>query len=187
MFLFDSEKHEYTLDGKTVPSVTQIIKPLSDFSNIPEETLAYASERGTAVHKACEIINLGQEFAGPLDSVIVPYVDAWQLFIKEKRVIITEAEQRLYHPTMKYAGTFDALAMIDDCEWLLDIKCIATLHPRIGVQLAGYEGLINRKVRRGAVQLKSDGSYRFAEYKNKSDWPVFVSLLTIFNFKENNK
>lgn len=187
MLLFNEALHTYTLDGKVLPSVTKIIAPLADFSGISAETLAYASARGTAVHKACEILNLGCSFAEPLNPVLVPYVDAWQLFIKEKRVIITAAEKRLYHPTMKYAGMYDAEGFIDGEEWLIDIKAVATLHPRIGVQLAGYAGMLNKKVRRAAVQLKPDGQYLFQEYANKSDWPVFVSCLTILNFKENHK
>lgn len=186
MLHFDEENHIYTVDGEVYPGVTSVIKPLLSFGGTSEAILEYAANRGRAVHKACEIRNAGQQFAKPLDPVIVPYLDAWDKFLREKRVTITAAEQHLAHGTMRYAGTFDALGEIENDEWLLDIKAVAKLHPATGVQLAGYEGLLGRKVRRAAVQLKPDGTYLFQEYRNKSDWPVFVSCLTIYNYRINN-
>jgi hypothetical protein len=184
---FDEERHIYTRDGKILPSVTQIIKPIIEYSDaIPADVMEYASQRGKAAHKACEIIDIGGTFAEELDPVIVPYVDAWNLFVKEKRVTITQTEQHLDHKVMHYAGTFDAVGMIGNDEWLIDRKCIAQLHPAVGIQLAGYEGLLGRKVRRAAVQLKPDGKYVFQEYTGRSDWPVFVSLLTVHNWRSNN-
>ena len=183
---FDPDKHIYTLNGIIIPSVTTILKPLSDYDGIPQEVLDYAAARGTAVHRACEIFNNGEEFAAPLDSVIEPYFSAWRKFFQEHNMKITASEQRLHHPTFKYAGSFDALADINGEEWLLDIKCTSKLMPSVGPQLAAYQELLGRKVRRAAVQLKKDGTYSFQEYKNKSDLPVFFACLTIHNFKENH-
>ena len=194
MLEFDESKHEYRLRGKILPSVTQIIKLISPkFEGIPEAVLEYASQRGRAVHKACEIFNNGQEFSEPLDDVIVPYLDAWKRFIDEKHVRIISSEQHMYHPTMHYAGRFDCIGLIDDEEWTLDIKAIAKLHAAIGVQLAGYNGLRNAhagKIHcnthcdfpRAAVQLKPDGTYKFEQYNNRSDFAVFVSCMTVHNF-----
>ena len=184
---FDEARHIYTRNGKVLPSVTQIIKPITEYSSaISPEIMAHAALRGQAVHKACEIIDMGLEFAEPLSEEIVPYVDAWKLFVAEKRVTITATEQRLFHPTMQYAGTFDAIGVIGNDEWLIDRKAIAQLTPAIGVQTAGYEAMLGRKVRRAAVQLKSNGGYVFQEYASRTDWPVFVSLLTIHNWKANH-
>lgn len=183
----DAEHHIYTRNGKVLPSVTQIIKPITEYSSmISEEVMEHAARRGRAVHKACEIIDMGLEFAEPLDEEIVPYVDAWKLFCAEKRVTITATEQILFHPTMHYAGTFDAIGMIGNDEWLIDRKAITQLTPAIGVQTAGYAGMLGRKVRRAAVQLKPDGKYIFEEYPLRTDWPVFVACLTVFNFKHNH-
>jgi hypothetical protein len=184
---FNEELHTYHVGGVRYPSVTEIIKPLSNFKGVSESVLEYAAGRGRAVHKACEIYNRGEEFAAPLDPVIVPYFNAWKRFVNEKDVVIMSAEQHLAHPTMRYAGTFDATAAVALDDWLLDIKAVAQLQPCTGVQLAGYANLIGRPaIRRAAVQLKPDGTYLFHEYKSKSDWPTFVSCLTIHNFRSNN-
>ena len=194
---FDEETHTYRVDGCVYPGVTTIIKPLYSLDGPSESVLEYARGRGQAVHRAAEIYNKGEQFAGPLDPVVQPYFDAWLKFVKEKRVTITSAEQRLHHPTMKYAGTWDATATMEDSgtdDWTLDIKAIAKLHASVGVQLSAYQKLreANGRIasgvrcRRAAVQLKPDGNYLFQEYSNHSDWPTFVSCLTVHNFRVNN-
>lgn len=179
--IFIEEGHRYLLDGVEIPSVTQIIKPLYDFSGISQARLDYASERGTAVHKATELSDMDDLDEDALDPVIVPYLDAWKKFRFEMGVEIIGMEQQLYSTTHKYAGTFDRIAVIDGDSWLLDIKATASLSPAVGVQLAGYAGLTTVK-RRGAVQLLPSGEYRLKEYSSKSDWPTFLSLLTVFNW-----
>lgn len=180
---FNEEKHEYKINGVLVPSVTQIIKVLYDFEGIPEDKLEHAALRGKAVHKACEIFNLGQEFAWPLSNEIVPYFEAWKKFVRETGLVVTDAERQLGHPHMMYAGTLDVSGLIKKTKWLLDIKAVSELSPATGVQLAGYMGMTGETMKRGAVQLKPDGTYKFQEYKEASDWPTFVACLSVFNFR----
>lgn len=184
---FDESKHEYKRDGVILPSVTQIISILHDFNGIPTQNLEYARGRGLAVHKAIEIFNLGKEFAEPLDPVIVPYLDAWEKFISETGMEITATEQHLDHPRLHYAGTFDARGHKGREKWLLDVKAVNVLSRATGVQLAAYEQLTGEVLRRAAVQVKPDGTYVFQEYDSRSDWPIFVSCLTIYNFRNNHK
>jgi len=184
---FTEEGHEYRFDGVVVPSVTQIIKPLYDFGGISAERLEYASNRGVAVHKATELWDMKDLDESTLDPVIVPYLEAWKRFISENGVEIVGMEQMHFHPVYRYAGQFDRIAIFNGGAWLLDIKATAALSPAIGVQLAGYGGLIPGTERRGAVQLKPDGTYRLQEYKSKTDWPTFLSLLTIFNWRKSNE
>ena len=198
IFEFNEERHEYQLNGVVIPGVTTVIRPLYSLDGPSEAVLEYAAGRGRAVHKACEIYNLGQQFSGPLDSVIQPYFEAWLKFLHEKRVTITGAEQQLYHPTMKYAGTFDAIGTMEDSgddDWTFDIKAIAKLHASIGVQLAAYSELrkndgvklpAGARHRRAAIQLKPDGKYVFQEYSNYSDFPTFLSCLNVHNFRMNH-
>lgn len=212
---FDEATHTYSVGGVVYPGVTTIIKPLYSLDGPSEAVLEYARGRGHAVHKACEIFNLSSFhtgsiaeasfrpydcFAQELDPVIKPYFDAWLKFIKQSRVTISGAEQRLFHPTMKYAGTFDARGTMEgtkEDQWLFDIKAIAKLHPSVGVQLAAYEKLVEEndvrsergpgvRRRRAAVQLKPDGNYVFQEYKGMADWPTFVSCYNVHNFRVNN-
>ena len=43
---FDEAAHEYRLDGRRLPSVTQLLAPLVDYSKVPRETLERAQALG---------------------------------------------------------------------------------------------------------------------------------------------
>ena len=58
-FTFDPIEHIYRFDGQRVPSVTQILEPLIDYSGVPNGVLQYAADRGTAVHLATEFYDDG--------------------------------------------------------------------------------------------------------------------------------
>lgn len=183
---FIEEGHVYLLDGVEIPSVTQIIAPLYDFAGISAARMEYASARGKAVHRATELYDMDDLDEAALDPVIFSYLEAWKRFKSENKVEITGMEQMLHNEKHSYAGKFDRTAVFDGGKWLLDIKATAALTPAIGVQLAGYGGLLDGTERRGAVQLKPDGTYRLQEYTSRSDWPTFLSLLTIYNWRKNN-
>ena len=58
MLEFIEETHTYLLDGKIIPSATQLLKeifPLK-YDNVPINILEKKSEYGTQVHKFIEII-----------------------------------------------------------------------------------------------------------------------------------
>ena len=64
MIRFDEENHRYTLDGKTLISVTQLMKKhglAPDYSAVSESVLAAKAERGTLIHKEIEDFNKGGE------------------------------------------------------------------------------------------------------------------------------
>ena len=55
---FDESKHEYTVNGKVLPSVTQLLKKhgiASDYSFVDKEVLEMSAKRGTAIHKEIEV------------------------------------------------------------------------------------------------------------------------------------
>lgn len=52
--IFDPVNHTYELNGKPVPSVTQLLDYKSDYHGIAATTLEKAAERGTAIHKEIE-------------------------------------------------------------------------------------------------------------------------------------
>ena len=57
MISFDKQTHTYTNDGRLLLSVTEVIKRYvfpDLYSNVPDEVLAKAAERGTATHAVIE-------------------------------------------------------------------------------------------------------------------------------------
>lgn len=59
MFTYDKENHKGYVDGKLIPSITQLLSIMFPMEEIPFERLEKASERGTKVHKDIELFNQG--------------------------------------------------------------------------------------------------------------------------------
>jgi len=179
---FNEERHEYRAGDVVVPSVTQILKPLTDFSMVPKDVLERASQFGRAVHKACELSDLGNLEEATLDSVLYPYLAGWKKFSREHAVKWVIIERPLYSDMHKYAGTPDRFGTVDGKAAVVDIKSSTSLYPAVGPQLAAYKNLVPGSppiCRRIGVLLKPDGNYELKEYTDRDDWSLFLSLLTV--------
>lgn len=182
---FDAETHVYRFKGEVVPSVTGILKPLQDFSSVPVSVLEAASNFGTAVHLACELWDKNVLDEDLLDPALAPYLAGWKQFSADHAVEWEMIEEQVYHPGLRYAGTLDRYGMVSGDRTVLDIKSSAGLYPAVGPQLAAYKNAIPFcpvTAARMAVQLKADGSYVAKKYTDRTDWPLFASLVTVRNW-----
>ncbi len=192
---FNAEKHEYYVDGKSVPGVTQLLGALYDLSGIPNAVLEFARERGSAVHKACELWDLGTLDEDSVDTTVQPYLDAWKKFVFETGFETEYIEQRLSSTNhMLYAGTLDRAGRMTKLKdnrqqkAVIDIKAVAKVAPVTGVQLAAYENLLlnNNYVStlRYAVQLLPNGTYKLHEFYGTQDWGCFVAQYTTYQWRK---
>ena len=189
---FDEANHLYFVNGKQTPSVSSILSPLVDFSYVPRETLEYASQRGTAVHRATELYDLGTLDDESVDEAVRPYLDAWKLFRDETGFVPRLIERRVHHADYGYCGTIDREGCMTELagspQAIIDIKTPVHLGPVVGLQLAAYQEALRSEGfqvdLRFAVQLRSDGNYRLQSYIEKSDFGVFVALLTLKRWRE---
>lgn len=182
---FDAETHVYRFLGEVVPSVTGILKPLQDFSSVPEPVLEAASNFGTAVHLACELWDKGVLDEDLLDPALAPYLAGWKQFSADHSVEWLMVEEQVYHPGLRYAGTLDRYGIVSGIRTVLDIKSSVGLYPAVGPQLAAYGNALPgapMSVVRMAVQLKADCSYVAKKYTDRTDWPLFASLVTVRNW-----
>lgn len=186
---FDHDTHTYRADGKVVPSVTQLLAPLFDFSMVREEVMALAAERGSAVHKATELFDGDDLDETSLDPRLVGYLDAWKRFRDEAKFEPFDdgIEKPLYHPIYGYAGTPDRFGTLKGEPCTLDLKTVSRLHAATAVQTAAYQqlGIKNGTPTsvRASVRLKPDGTYELKRYSSAKDWPMFLSLLTVHNWR----
>lgn len=184
--LFDETKHEYTVDGVKRPSVTDICSYITGqhYDSINASVLEYASRRGTAIHEACEIIDLGGE--PDLDPEIAPYLQAYMDFLHDYLPDWELIEQIVYDDVRKYCGTVDRFGVVGNEWWVLDIK--STGSPNRGnymsvcCQTVGYLlPLISRftddmVIKRKALYLRKDGTYRLLdceEWERKNNFEPF--------------
>ena len=140
---FEPVAHRYTLDGRVLPSVSTIIRPLSPgLDRIPRDVLAHAAQRGTWLHEAIALDLDGDLDEWTVPEVIAPEFAAWRQW-REK----AEAdgwrwlawERRVCSAALGFAGTLDLAAITPDGEpALLDHKRTAELPRSVPVQLTGY-------------------------------------------------
>jgi len=181
---FNPESHVYTLDGKTLPSVTTIIKEagLIDTTWFTDG----AATRGTYVHQATELLDRDDLDETSLDPALVPYVDAYKRFKADTGFYISGIEKRIHNATYGYAGTLDRVGKFpgDSIESIIDIK---TGKPEKwhGLQLAAYRLCLGNELRkRFGLYLSDSGIYRLERYTDRQDIQVFLACLTIYKFKE---
>ncbi len=197
-FEFDAGRHLYLLDGRPIPSVTQVIgeSGVVDYSFCAPEHLL----RGTYVHQACQFYDEGCLDEESVDPAIRPYLDAYILFRREAGFIPDLIERRLYyaqfqgvwhgwHPTLKYAGTLDRTGTLANHpgKWLIDLKSGV---PNSGVmlQLAAYAALMPdpRAYNLAAVYLRRNGTYSLSPVPSGQfdlHFAGFSGALALYNWK----
>lgn len=190
MLTFNEEKHEYRWNGNVVPSVTQILSPMMDFSMVNPEILRRAQLLGTYVHRTTELYDKDDLDIDALPDEIKPYLNAWIKFKKECAFEPETIESKLYHKHLVFSGTSDRTGLVRGRRSVIDIKKMLSLGPVIGMQLAAYQALHSLEgekiVDRYALGLRPDGTYRMVPYADPSDYPAFLSLLTIRNWRIKN-
>lgn len=189
---FDAATHTYTLDGRVLPSVTQVLKEarICDYSMIPQAVLQFAAERGTAVHLATQLLDEGDLDVESLDPVLAPYVQAWEKFKAETGFVSERIEKRIVNETYFYAGTYDRVGIgifQGGRRGIVDIKS-GILLPGHHVQLAAYAEAMGEPAttRRMLVQLRPDGQYRIEETPRSEfqrNFKVFLAALTCLHWR----
>ncbi|PFH08128.1 hypothetical protein BCF11_0480 [Collimonas sp. PA-H2] len=190
MLTFDTSKHEYRWNGNVVPSVTQILSPMMNFSMLNPEVLQRAQKLGTAVHRMTELYDKDDLDTDSLSDELKPYLTAWIRFKDDCGFEPATIESQLYHPIHGFSGTSDRTGPVRGRMAVLDIKKMATLGPVIGMQLSAYQALHSlhgpQILDRYALGLRPDGTYRMVPYKDPLDFPAFLSLLTLRNWRLKN-
>ena len=127
--LFFDTGHKYTLDGEELPSVSEVTRFISRevYGDIGQYNLDRAAERGTAVHKATEILD--KYGTVEISTDIEPYIKAYIAFRKEHDCKWELIEAARYDPDKRYAGTLDRLGTVDGELAIVDIKTTAVISP----------------------------------------------------------
>jgi len=183
--LFIEEIHEYwiTSEGGTrlielLPSVSEIIAPLKDFSMIPADVLEAKRQFGTAVHKMIALYlendldedSLTADQAGCLEAF-----KQWQHVFESSgayQLSAAKIEKPQHHKKLKYAGTPDI-----DTDVVIDIKT-RLFDPILDpLQLSAYKNFSDPNRPGYILTLFPDGTYKFVKVPEKQSWQIFRKLL----------
>ena len=182
---FDEENHVYSLRGMRLPSVTQLMRPMTTmvYGDVSPSTLNAAADRGTRVHQSVEnIVKYGVE---EWDEDTELYVMAFQQFQRDYGKKWLGSEYRVYHKIMNYAGTIDLIAQAgDDAVDVIDIKTTTAFHGiLLSCQLSAYaEALRSHGVNVHEIyglQLLNNGTYRFERVDY--DYKLFMHSMALCN------
>jgi len=106
---FDPETHVYRVDGRTLPSVTDVLGIIQDFSAVPPDVLEAAKQFGKHVHQAINLFNRDELDWRALNPALVPFVERWRAFLDESGAIVIASEQQVAHARLGFAGTPDVV------------------------------------------------------------------------------
>jgi hypothetical protein len=186
---FASNGHRYEFDGRSVPSVTQVlaISGITDVSKIPQHILDRAAAIGTAVHQACDLLDQDDLDLESLDPLLVGYASAYQRFRQETSFMPELIEHRAVGTLngLRYGFCVDRLGQIGEERVLLDLKTSSKAQLSWPIQTMAYSlGLGCIGVRRGVVHLAKDGTYKLLDHLNhESDSAIWEAALAIAHWK----
>lgn len=165
--LFEPVKHEYTVEGVKVPSVSEVTRFLSDqiySGDVDKNILERAAERGTAVHEASAILDA--KGSVEIDESMLGYIESYVSFVKERKPVWFNTEWAVHYDKV-FAGTLDRYGEIDGKRVIVDLKTTSKI---TGKHIAVYEAAQNlyRKALEHngyevdeiyILNLKNDGTY----------------------------
>lgn len=176
---FDEDAHVYSVDGRPVPSVTQIISEAYGDLVWPWKS-DFAMERGRKVHQAMHLWIMGDLDIKSISASLAGYVAAGVRWLTESGFDVLVSEHRMYSATYDYAGTCDLIGTLDRKPTCVDFK---TGEPgwATGPQTWAYSqqwqeetGEIVRQ--RYGLRLFDDGSYQLVPYRaNRDDQADFLA------------
>lgn len=181
---FDEATHTYTVNGRRVPGVTSVLKPLyGDLRFVDQDLLDYKSELGKAVHKAIELHCLDGLNYSSLTSPVAEYFEQYLLFEAETGFRPTASEV-MVASALGFCGTYDLEGLLNRQLYVIDVKTTAALSPAVALQTIAYLRARNendgtKAERRAALRLAPD-KYRFVPYdtaRDAVDFGAFVGLL----------
>jgi len=139
----------YEIDGTWYPRVTKIVeikaKPalykfyaeLNSFAE-GEKVKKLSASEGTLIHETVEKILTGQ--SPIIDPSIAPSINAFLEFIGENNIQVDHefVEKQVVNYDDRYAGTLDAMALIDGKFGILDIKTSQAIYRDYNLQTSAY-------------------------------------------------
>ena len=182
--IFYEKSHIYMMGGERIPCVSDLCRFLHKeiYKDAPLWQMEAAADRGTAVHRATELLD--KTGTAEISEDYAPYLTAYAAFRREHEVEWELIEHADYHPEYGYAGTIDRYGKVDGILTLLDIKTTYTVYkPLCGASLNLYRLMLQARQkcveRLLILHLKKDGTYKLIKFD--FDDAVPMALLTLHN------
>lgn len=198
---FNDKTHEYFYEKKRIPSVTQILAPISKvlYEKVEIATLRNKAKIGSQVHKLIEryskygLIPNKETTDERVYSYFQQYLN-WNNECEDNVIFENEFKGIYLNGNMAFAGTIDNIRMLGNDLVLIDYKTVANPNRFIlSLQLYGYkliaEQMLGVKINRFYALLLKTDSYEFEEMtlevtsdKIKEEWELLYKLNEMLEF-----
>ena len=181
-FIYNEETRIHTLDGKVIPSVSNIIEPLSmDYSKAHPGKLARKKDLGIAFHECIRLFLMNDLDEDSIDEELVIPIRQFEEFWRKDEFVVRPFPTliAIEHPycneKLKYCGKPDLITIDAIYDWKLR-KYDPICDP---LRMAGYAGLVSDfpRKRKVVVEFSLDCGYRVHDAEKKQAWPMFRKLL----------
>ncbi len=196
---FDKAAHRYAWDGTPVPSVTQVLALINDYSKVDPDALEKARQEGEDMHLMAELHFKGNLDEGSLPAWLEPRLRALKRFIEETGFTPAAIESRMYHRAYRYAGTADLIGEFPRYRVgrierpvmaCVDIKRSFYAARSLGLQTAGYGAMWSSDnpsrpvTHRFGLRLLATGKYDLFPCNRQDDFGNFIACLNVHFLKE---
>ena len=143
------------LEIKSKPGLEQFLCEVGDFARA-EEIKHKSAAHGTQVHESIQKLAVGAAHSVPEE--VRPAVEAFREFNRERKILFLPEfiEKQVWSSRFRYAGTVDALAMVDGKFGVLDIKTSTGFFPEYNLQTAAYMSALQEFDVKRTIQLPRD-------------------------------
>ncbi len=173
-----------------IVSVTEYadIFGLTDFSMVRQSTLESAQEFGDAVHLLFRYYAENRLNEKTVDALLVPYLEGFKKIISDNQIKFLETEIR-HTSKLGFTGRPDIVCIKKNELAIIDTKTPKKVSKSCGIQLAGYEILINEYGKYGKVKKKfalhaGTSDLKLIPFNDKHFTNDFLSLLNTLNLQK---
>jgi hypothetical protein len=187
--ILDSAAHTYTIDGRIVPGVTEIIRETTGQSwRVGDWYL----ERGKAIHACAAFIAQGKKFK--FDERLSGYISALRKFFEDVKPEFNNgsSEKIVFSLPYQFAGTLDLVCNISTRKVIVDYKHSIDIE-RLKWQLGGYSQAYKDQskieVNHGCgVEIRENGTYSMTPiFDLRKSRGEFLAMRTVYGIKEHLK
>lgn len=182
--IFYDKEHKYELNDEVIPSVSEISRFASReiYGEVNQYILDNAAERGTKIHKQCELLDKYHECEA--DEITIPYIRGYVDFIKQHNPEWVAIEKAIASRKMMFAGTLDRVGNIDGKRAIVDLKSSSKVQKVLAIiQLNAYKILWEENYPEQPVealyilQLTKNGTYKLLPFD--MDSTLFMSCYNL--------
>lgn len=204
--ILDETAHKYYYDGRNIPGNTEILKAAGLYDYIdkaPSFVMEFGRERGSAVHRACELYIKGTLDDSSIHPEVDPYFEQFKKFVAETGLLMEYSEEIFYFNNgcgVEFGTTVDIVGKLknisEDDRFIIEIKTtnaqresskLQTVAQMKAVMQTEHTDVFGASVLRRAALVLTPTSHELDQHESEYDgldWSDFVFCNRVYHLKK---